>query len=389
MLESRNSLLSETPDLSAVSAQATDVEQLVRSKFSVKEFFALPGGELEFQIGYDRDTSKKFAELLLEAGASGFRPELSGSHEECVLILRKVVPSAMKKSRMPVLLALLTLASLAVFGLLQESVDAQLVPSMSPYFIFFGFSGTIAVLMAAHEVGQRFMSRGGHAGRSNRYLIPGVPFFTPFLPSLGFVSTQNEAALNRNRLFDAVVAGPLTLLCLSIALYVVGAVTAVQSAVPFPSTQLVNSTISINPSAIQIGINSVLGSLVPSPQVGYVEVSPIADGAAFGFILAFIGFLPMALFDGGLLSSIAWGEKAARAATYLSVLILLMMDMEYATYWAVAIVALLLAGRPIRLKFLDEVSPLSSSRRWFLAGILVLAFLCVPITHSLATIQLP
>jgi hypothetical protein len=108
-----------------------------------------------------------------------------------------------------------------------------------------------------------------------------------------------------------------------------------------------------------------------------------------GFILAFIGLLPMTIYDGGLLSCIAWGERAARVTTYLSVLLLLLIDMNYATYWAVAIVALLLAGRPVRLKLLDEVSALSSSRRWVFIGSLVLAFLCLPVPHSLATFPLP
>jgi hypothetical protein len=371
-----------------LSVQTAEIEQLVRSKFSVKEYFALPDGELEFRVVFDGTAKQKFAKLQSEASAKGFRPELTGTKDECILTIRKAEPPASNVSRVPVVLALLTAVSLVVFGLLQQDLDRQLVPSMSAVFIFFGFSGTIAVLMAAHELGQLLAARTGQAGHSNSYLIPGIPFLTPFLPSLGFVNAQRQPALNKDRLFDVVIAGPLAILLFSVIFYVIGILTSVPSTVPFQSTQLVNSTVSINPNAIELAINTVMGPLVKSVPAGFVQVSPIADGAAFGFVLVFICLLPMAIFDGGLLSNLAWGERAARAATYLSVLLLLVIDMNYATYWATAIVALLLAGRPVRLKILDEVSGLSAGRRWAFVGSLIFAFLCLPIPHTLVTIPL-
>ena len=372
-----------------LSAQPTEIEQIVRSKFSVSEQFALPEGELEFQIAYDGTTKQKFEQLQSEASARGFRPELTGTADECILTIRKAEPLSSNASRVPVVLALLTAASLAVFGLLQQDLDRQLVPSMSAVYIFFGFCGTIAALMAAHELGQRFAAGAGKAGHASSYLVPGIPFLTPFLPSLGFVSSQREPALNKDRLFDVVIAGPLAILVLSVIFYVIGVLTAVPSTVEFQKTQLVNSTVSINANAIELAINTVTGPFIQTAPTGYVQVSPIADGAAFGFVLVFICLLPMAIFDGGFLSNLAWGERAARVTTYLSVLLLLVIDMNYATYWATAIVALLLAGRPVRLKLLDGVSGLSSGRRWVFVGSLILAFLCLPIPHTLATIPLP
>ncbi len=371
-----------------LAVEIPDIEQLARSRFTVKEHFALPDGELEFQIAYDEGTKQKFAEFQPEATKRGFRPELTGTKEDCVLTLRKKPSSPKGRSRVPVVVALLTIASLAVFGYLQQTLDNQLLPSLSGYVIFFGFTATVAVIMGGHELGRRLATRRAKSGRPNTYLLPGIPFITSFLPSLGFVNTQSEPALNRDRLFDAVVAGPLAILLLSLLFYVIGVMTATQSTVPFQNTNLVNTTISINPNALQLGIDAVLGHLAPTAPAGYNEISPIADGASFGFVLAFVGFLPMALYDGGLLSSIAWGEKAARATTYLSVLLLLIIDIDYATYWAVAIVALLIAGRPIKLKLLDEVSGVSTSRQWIFVGTLVLALLCLPIPHSIATFSL-
>ena len=372
-----------------MSGAPPEIEQIVRSTFSVKEWFALPDGELEFQVVYDEGTKEKFARLVSELGPKGYRPELTGGKDECVLLVRKAPAPAATSSRVSALLAMLTVASLGVFSFLQADVDNQLVPGVPTYLLFFGFGLTVGALLVAHELGQRLAARKGLAGHSTSYLIPGVPLLTPFLPSLGFVNTQREPAVNRDGLFDVVIAGPLAIFAFAVALYIIGALSSVTSSVTFQSTQLVNSTVSINQNAIQTGLDYALGPLVHAAPAGYVLVSPIADGASFGFILVFIGLIPMALFDGGILASAAWGERAARGATYLSVLLLLLIDMNYATYWAVAIVALLLAGRPIRLKLLDEVSGLSKSRKWILAGALVLALLCLPVPHSVATIPLP
>jgi len=355
----------------------------------VKEFYALPEGELEFHIAYAQDTKAKFAQLDRELEAKGFRPELTGTKEECVLTIRKAAPPSRGRSGISALVALFTVASLGVFSWLQTSVDEQLVPGFPNYLLFLGFGASVGVLLGVHELGQRLSARKGQAGHSTSYVVPGVPLLTPFLPSLGFISTPREPAINKDRLFDVVIAGPLAIFVLAVALYVVGVLSSVTSTVAFQSTPLVNTTVSINANAVQAGLDLVLGPLARSAPAGYVQVSPIADGASFGFIMVFICLLPMALFDGGLLASASWGERGARAATYLSVLLLLVLDMNYATYWAVAIVALLLAGRPVRLKLLDEVSELSTKRKWIFMGAIVLAFLCLPVPHSIATFSLP
>ncbi len=360
---------------------------MVRDIFAVKESFVLPGGEHEYQVAYDEGTKRKFADLEVKLAAGGYRPELSGTRDECVLILRKTEEPTTRLSRLPVLLALFTLASLVVFSLLQQLVYEQLVPSQPGYVVFFGFGATIAILMGAHELGQRLVARRRRAGHASSYLIPGIPFLPPFLPSLGFVTSQRTPALNRDNLFDTVIVGPLAILGLAIVMYAIGALTAVPTTALQQGSQLANTTVSINPNAIQMGVDSILGPFIQKAASGTVQVSPIADGATVGFILVFIGLLPMSAYDGGFLSMAAWGPRAARGLTYLSVLALLALDTP--TYWPVAIVVLLLAGRPSQLKLLDDVSGLSRNRQWVFIGTLVLAFLCLPIPHNIGTFPLP
>ncbi|MDG6909946.1 MAG: hypothetical protein JRN08_06220 [Nitrososphaerota archaeon] len=369
-----------------MSGQPAEAEQTVRRLFSVKEMFVLPDGELEFQVAFDAGTKEKFAELKSSLAGVGLRPELTGSSDDCVLTLRKVEPAAKNLPRLPAIFAFFTAAALIVMALFQQEVYQVLMPSWPDYFGFFAFALTVAALLGAHRLGQTLMARTRDAGHASSFLIPYIPLLPPYIPSLGFVSSQRAPALNKDALFDTVVAGPLAMLFLAILLFAVGEVTAVQSAVPFASTNLVNTTVTINPSLIQVAVGSLLGPFTHAVAPGYTSVSPLQDGSFVGFTLAFMCFLPMASYDGGIMAHLALGQRGAKVASYLSIIALLAFDTW--TYLAVAVVVLLLVGRPFQLKLQDEVSPLSSSRRWLLVGTVVLAFLCIPLPHSIATLPL-
>ena len=366
-----------------------ELEALVRSRFAVKELFSLPDGELEFQVDYEEGTKTKFAGLEADVRSRGYRPELTGTKDECILQLRKEEHAPQKSSRVPVLFALFTLASLVVFALIERIGYEQEAPSLSGYFVFFTFALGVAVLLGVHELAQRMVSQRRRGGQAGSFAVPGVPLLPPFLPSLGFVASQKTAALNRDALFDTVVAGPLAMLVVAIVMSAVGNLTSVPSPVLYQWVHSSNSTYVTNPSAIEASLAAALGPFLPKVGAGALLASPVADAASVGFILIFICLLPMAIFDGGYLITIAWGGRAARAGTYLSVLFLLMVDVDFAIYWAIAIVALLLAGRPAKVRLLDEVSPLSAARRWIYVATLVVAFLALPVPHSIATFPLP
>ena len=367
-------------------AETQEVEGLVRSKFTVKEFFVLPEGELEFQIVYDGQTKSKFAQLEAEISSTGYRPELAGTEEEAVLTVRRAGAERKNPSRTTVILALFTLASVVVFAIGEVLNYQELAPSVSSYFVLFAFAIGAMVILGAHELGQRVVGRRTRAGHANSYLIPWIPFFPPG-PSLGFTSTQREPALNRDALFDTVLAGPLFVLAFALVIYALGDVTSTQSTLLYQWATTPNSPTLTNPSVLESAVDFILGPVLPKVAANALPVSPLADAATIGFIILFMDLLPLGTFDGGLMMNAAGGERAVRVATYLAAFGLLVIDTP--TYWALAVFALLLAGRPANLKLLDNVSGLSAYRRWIFVGSLVLAFLCLPIPHNLGTISLP
>ncbi|MGD0476633.1 MAG: hypothetical protein ABSB29_00515 [Nitrososphaerales archaeon] len=367
-----------------MSAQPIDLEASVRSKFTVKNSFQLPDGEMEFNVVYWPDSREKFVELCRGLAASGFTPRLVGTDEEALLFVRKAQTVERQRSRVPVILALLALGSVVAFGLFLGVTYQQYAPSVPGEFVILLYGTAIMAIVSAHEFGHMYVSRRKCEAPPAPYFLPGIPGVTGALPTLGIISRQRGPAVNRNTFFDVTLAGPLMGLAVSLALYVLGSLVAVQSVVPLRSCQQINGTATLCPSVIQVGLDAIVGPLLPHVAPGYSALSPLSDGATVGLILTFVGLLPMTSFDGGYLSSLAWGPGASRIATYLSVILLISVDLP--TYWALAVVVLLLMSlsRHSGPQLLDEVSPISETRRWLCVGALALALLCMPLPQTIA-----
>jgi Peptidase family M50 len=369
-----------------LSVSTFSPDSAVRARFRVKDSFQLQDDRTEYYVHYEPGSEKGFEELLQELGSNGYYARLAGSRDECVLTVSRTEPSPKRASRVPVIFALLTFVSVVVFSLLQQTLYEGLAPAVPGYLVFAGFTAAVAVVLGFHELGRRYVGRRFGTPTPTQYLIPGIPFLPPFLPAMGFVGVQKRQAANRDRLFDVLLAGPLAIVAISVLFSMVGELTAFQSTVTLAASNLGNSTVFVNSNLIQMGVDSALGSAAPAAAPGYVLLSPLGDVATVGFILAFISLLPMTLLDGGHLANVVLGQRWQRAATYLSVFLLLSLDTP--SYWAIAILVLILAGRPAQMNLLDEVSELSKSRRAAYVLVLVVALLCVPLPGNFATLPL-
>jgi membrane-associated protease RseP (regulator of RpoE activity) len=376
---------------SGLSGGQGEVDVAVRSRFTVRDAYLLPDGGYEYRVDYGPDGKKKFVELEKALTSMGLNPWLTGTKEDCVLTVKKPVSLPQKPSRVPVVLALLTSLVVIVFSYVEVQTDQKLAPTVPWYTAFFGFGVPVVVLLGSRYVVHRYAGSRSRTEPNSVYLIPGVPGLTGSLPTLGFISYQRRPALNRDRYFDLMIIGPLTILAVSVVLQIVGDVAAVQSSIQLTSCITVNSLLQVcpgNPSLIQLALSYPLGSLMPTLAAGHGLVSPLGDGATVGFLLAFVAILPMASFDGGQISSVLWGTGKARVATYLSVLVLLVLDTNELSYWGVAIAVLLVGGRPLKVSFMDDISGVSRKRLFIYLGLLVVAFLALPIPHDIATIPL-
>ncbi len=367
-----------------------DFDSAVRKRFSVKDSFQLPDGEVEYRVEYAPESKESFKALCSELQPRGFTPWLSGTEEDCALVVRKKQPLLPLVSRIPVLMALLTVASVVAFGILEVLIYADFAPMIPGYAVLLSYCACILAVLVAHEFGHRYLAERKGSAAPVPYVLPGFPFITPFLPSIGIASTQREAALNRDTLFDISIAGPIAAFVITIVLYVLSAFTSVQSSAPVTAGQAINAYLSVgqvNPGVLQTAIDSALSPFLQQVAPGYVRLSPVSDAAAIGFRLTFLTLLPLSFFDGGYLAAAVLGERGARAATYLGILALVAIDTP--AYWAPALLILLLASRQQRPQLLDEVSRPSRSKRALLVLAILLAFLCLPIPQNLLTFPLP
>lgn len=363
-----------------MSEAAPDFDPLVRKRFKVNDTFQLPDGEVEYKVGYGKDSKKDFRTLFSELRSIGWSPWLVGSEEDCSLVVRKRQPPPASASKIPAVMAVFAAASVVVFGLLEILIYAEFAPVIPWYAVLVSYCGCVLAILAAHEFGHRYVAERRGSAALAPYMIPGIPVVTAFLPSLGIISTQREPAVNRDDLFDVAIAGPLAALGVALVLYVLSSFAVVQSSMPLSQTQVVNSGL------LQAAMDYVLSPLVRQPAPGYFMLSPVSDAAVIGFTLTFITLLPMSFFDGGYLASTTLGERGLRVATYLSVIALVVLDTP--TYWALAIFSLLIASRQQRPLLLDEVSRPARTKRFILVLVIIVAFLCLPVPQNFATFPL-
>lgn len=357
--------------------------------FKVNDTFQLPEGEYEYRVMYDASSKRNFEKLYAALDKHGLKPWLTGTKEDCVLTLRRKLPPRVLRSRIPPILVLLTLASVTVFALIEEETYAKFASGIPWYLTFFSYGGFVGAILAAHELGHRYVSKRKGIFPPTPYVIPGVPTLTSVLPALGIISPQKEPSINRDGIFDIMIAGPLAAFAVAIVLYVAGELTTVQSTLPAQGVQVVNSFISvghINPSTIQYAVDAVLSPIAPPAVAGFLRLSPASDAATVGFMLTFVGLLPIAFLDGGYLSAAVLGGRATRITTYLAALALILFDTP--NYWALAIVVLVMAGRPFDIQTCDEISGISNTRKILFLVAVVIAFLSLPIPQNIATIPL-
>jgi membrane-associated protease RseP (regulator of RpoE activity) len=369
-----------------MSATSVDPTSEVRARFAVKDSYQLPDGEMEYRVEYSASTKVEFEKLTKNLSPQGLTPWLTGTKDECVLTVRKTSVPEPRRSRVPVILALSTLASVVFFSLFERLTFERFAPSIPGTEVIGFYLGSVVLILGVHELARRYVASRSGTPNPRSYALPGVPYLTTILPSLGFVSAQTRPAVNRDRLFDIMVAGPLLALAVAAVIYLAGGFASVQSTQPLPSCESNSTFISVCSGALQSSLDAASRPFVPAVAPGYLRFSPLQDGASIGFLLTFINLLPMASFDGGYLSNLVWGTRAARVTTYLSALALILIDAPF--YWGVGIVVLILAGRQIRPQVLDDVSGVSGSRRTIFFGSLVLALLCLPFPQNVATFTL-
>ncbi len=267
------------------------------------------------------------------------------------------------------------------------------------------FSGSVVLILLAHELGHYFMARAHGVDATWPYFIP-VPLG---FGTLGAVIRLRGRVPHRDALVDIGAGGPLAGLAIAIPLMVVGVAQSAPMAVPLTaSPTLAPATSLLNLAALfgQWARAQVYGT--PLPELPQLEIfgdnlltlglarlihgalppgqeliaHPLFIAAWFGLLMTMLNLLPVGQLDGGHLTHAWFGTRAealSRHVATLSLVLALFCSVSWLAWFFLVTRVVGTAHPPV----VDERTPLSKGRKvtvvitWVMT---VLTFMPVPIS---------
>ena len=249
-----------------------------------------------------------------------------------------------------------------------------LMPGVSPYLNAFLFTISLLGIFGIHELGHKYATIKKGISASMPYFIPAPPGMGG---TFGAVITQKEPPVNRDDLFDMGFSGPFVGFIITIIVTIIGLKLSfivspseiLQWSYLFPDVQL---------QALQIPrlIEFIWAIIGPNMGANQLILHPVAFAAWVGCLITFLNLIPVWQLDGGHIIRAVFGKKYHKPISYVG--LLLMMASGF------TVMAVLIGFFTLRANFkadtlLDEISPLSKSRKALMVIYLLMLFLTVPL----------
>jgi len=328
-----------------------------------------------FYIQPDGDLKSKFKEFALEAKSRKLLPFLKKSNGYLTI---RVLPFEPKRRnpKTPLLLFAATFITVLIDGFLRAS--DSLLPEVLGHEVnvpltTLAYALALMAIVGIHEMGHKIAS-----------IIHGVrtslPYFIPAPPGIGIGGTfgavilQEEPPTNKDELFDIGFSGPVFGFLATIVVMLVAArVTGIVSIEQLKAWTEQGYVFVYIPTPVLMDI--ILSYYRPLPGPNYVYyLHPLAFVAWAGFIITALNLFPVWQLDGGHVIRALVGPKRARLLSIAGVVVLFILG-----YWMMALILLLfmmIGGKPVEP--LDNVSPLSTSRKLLIIVYLIILILCLP-----------
>lgn len=329
-------------------------------EFGVPTFVTAPG-----------PTKEPFKKLALKLKQQGYYSMIRKEAERLVI---RITPKPLLKPPklwINLVLFIATCGTILIDGYIHSSN-----PVFANYLLNLTFSGIILqaifytccilAIFGLHEVGHKVVCEFNNMEASLPYFIPGVP---GVLPTFGAVIMQGEPPVNRDQLFDLGLSGPIV----GFIILIFVTLLAFQTAFQVPESQALvweqMGLIQYVPSPL---LFSLIGEIIRPSQKGFtIFLSPIGWAAWLGALVTFLNLMPIWQLDGGHIARATFGPRLHRTVSIVSVAILLLMG-----WWTMALFLVLFMSRGQHPGPLDDVSPLSMSRKLMTIVILSILILC-------------
>jgi Zn-dependent protease len=371
------------------------IKTTVATEFQVRDAFLDPYGIPTIQVSPE-PAKEKFQRLLDHLRSQGLTAAIRSMPEGLTIkIFQKPI---VKPSRQTINLGLFLATVATVFlagyylwttGLygnaaLQQALTGIIEPSANPYVKAGMFAGALLAIIGLHEFGHKAAARHHKMDATLPYFVPGPPPIGTF----GALISLKSPPANRDQLFDLGLSGPVVGFAITIAVAALAVFVGI-----LPSAAQVNQLDSWNSlCANQLGVSScfsnidfgvwpsqpliliIISLLTSSIRPGVFLDNQLFFAAQIGALLTFLNIVPAWQLDGGHISRAVFGAEGHRVASVIGLLLLFLSG-----YWTFGILILAfmffsrrgLAG----VEPLDDISPVSNSRKILYVLALVMLFL--------------
>jgi membrane-associated protease RseP (regulator of RpoE activity) len=355
------------------------IEEAMEELFDIKEkYFNL---DIPTFIIDSRDNSDSikhsFKELVNRIKPLGYLPLLNEDNGSYNISLFKRRKESEKTNRKNKILFFATLITVFFDGYLRSNTPVLtevLMKDTPSWMNALIFTMGIISIFGLHEMGHKIVSIIRGMDSSMPYFIPGPPGMGG---TFGAVITQRDPPVNKDDLFDLGISGPLFGF---LATLIVGAI-GLKLSFTVPQImleQMLNQFPEISFQSISFPwIMNILSSWIkPTPSDMVLIIHPVAFAAWVGCLITFLNLIPAWQLDGGHIFRSLLGEDIHRKVSVIGVLILALSG-----FWlmAVLIFVFMMMSQGEQVELLDEISPLSKSRK---AGILLyIALVALTLTN--------
>ncbi len=337
------------------------VAEKVKTLFHIRNQYFREQGAVEFEVEEDGGNKLAFLKLIKEIKPLGYLAVLRRGEGYLTLIAFRKPEVKKRGLRLNLILLLATLGTVAADGFFKSSNYPGNLPLMIGLYAV-GIMGIIGV----HEMGHKIASALHGVKSSSPYFIPGIP---GALPTLGAVITSSEPPTNRDSLFDLGISGPLAGLAVTLLVAVGGALTSAAVPIEELSRQAAAGKL-LMVSNLDIFTAYLLSIFAPQRVGTGIILSPLIFASSLGFLITFLNLMPAWQLDGGHVARAVLSPKLHKILTYASIAVLFITGFQL-----MAILILILSMRSPEMKPLDDVSPLSKSRKIMFILVWVIAAL--------------
>ena len=287
----------------------------------------------------------------------------------------------------PLILFGLTVLSVFFVGFMSWNTLILIQPNLDPLVTSLLYVIGLIGIVGVHELGHMFASKI-HGIRAS------WPYFLPFpfgFGTFGAFISQKTPIKSRNNLFDIGISGPIFGFVTSIFFTIIGLTISFVVDNSIVPENLGTSFFSLDFSLVSetrfriLLFEALAFLIIPNPgSNSQIFLHPLAIAGYIGLLITGLNLIPVGQLDGGHVSRSLFSENNHRVLTYISAGILVLLG-----FWFFAILILLMYSRTGHAGPLDDISPITLSRKIIAVFSIPLAILCLPIPAEIFTLIFP